>query len=123
MKKYLPPDVYDFLFDCVPVFDKAADFIRYDVVEEELDTMSKRVIKLLQKYHEDDKIKVLKGKIKLIEEEFTWRSGNRSPVIKIGGEYLDNILLQFPHKVMTEGLDMYNTVLKGKYKITITRIK
>jgi len=71
MRKYLPPDVHDFLFDCVSVFDKAADFIRYDVVEEELDTMSKRVIKLLQKYDEEaiDMKKVLKGKIKLIEEE------------------------------------------------------
>ena len=108
MRKYLPPDVHDFLFDCVSVFDKAADFIRYDVVEEELDTMSKRVIKLLQKYDEEaiDMKKVLKGKIKLIEEE----GGNCSPTIEINGEDLDDLLLQFPHKVMTSGADMYDTI-------------
>ena len=64
-------------------------------------------------------LKVLKGKIKLIEQD----GGHCSPVIKIGGEYLDNILLQFPHKVMTKGLDMYDAVLRGEYKITIARIK
>ena len=63
--------------------------------------------------------KVLKGKIRLIEQE----DGYCPSVIKIGGEYLDNIFLQFPHKVMTKGLDMYDTVLEGKYKITIERMK
>jgi len=62
--------------------------------------------------------KVLKGEIKLIEQE----GGHAAPIIEIGNEYLDNILLKFPHKVMTEGLDIFDTVLEGEYKITIERI-
>ena len=63
--------------------------------------------------------KVLKGKIRLIEQE----GGYCSPVIEIGGEYLDNILLDFPHKEMTSGIDIFDKILEGKYKITIERIK
>ena len=55
MPEYLPSDIYEFLFDCVLVFDKAADFIRCDVVEEELDAMSKRTVRFLQKYDEKEK--------------------------------------------------------------------
>ena len=63
--------------------------------------------------------KVLTGQIKLIEEE----GGYSSPTIEINGEDLDGVLLQFPHKVMTEGYDIYDTILDGEYKITIERIK
>jgi len=63
--------------------------------------------------------KVLIGKIKLIEQE----GGYAAPIIKIGDEYLDNILLQFPHGKILEGEDIYDTALEGEYKITIKRIK
>ena len=59
--------------------------------------------------------KVLKGKIILIEQE----GGYASPIIEIGGEYLENVLLKFPHKVITEGVDIFDTILEGEYKITI----
>ena len=62
--------------------------------------------------------KILIGKIKLIEQE----GGYAAPIIEINDEYFDDILLKFPHKVMTEGLDIYDTVLKGEYKVTIEQI-
>ena len=61
--------------------------------------------------------KVLKGKIKLLEQE----GGYAAPAIYIGEEeYLDNILLNFPH----DGADMYGCIeLEGEYKITIERLE
>ena len=63
-------------------------------------------------------MKTLTGKIKLIEQE----GGYAAPIIEIADKYLDNILLKFPHKVITEGADMFDTVLEGEYKITIERL-
>jgi len=63
--------------------------------------------------------KVLKGKVKLIEQEGGWCS----PIIEIDGEYLENILLKFPHKVITDQIDTYDTTLTGEYKITIERLE
>ena len=56
--------------------------------------------------------KVLKGRIKLIEQE----GGYASPAIYIGEEYLDNILFNFPHNLNMSGCFIE---LKGEYKITI----
>ena len=68
--------------------------------------------------------KILKGKVKLIEQEGGWCS----PIIEINGEYLENILLKFPHikfphKVITDQIDTYDTTLTGEYKITIERLE
>ena len=63
--------------------------------------------------------KILTGRIKLIEQE----GGYAAPIIEIGGEDLDNILLKFPHEIITEGIDIYDAVLKGEYKITIERLE
>ena len=52
-QKCLPLDLHNLLTDCVLLFNKAADFIRYDVVEEELDAMVKRTVELLQKYDKE----------------------------------------------------------------------
>jgi len=58
--------------------------------------------------------KVLKGKIKLLEQD----GGYAAPAIYIGEEYLDNILLNFPHNG-----NGYLIELKGEYKITIERLE
>ena len=64
--------------------------------------------------------KVLKGKIKLIEQE----GGYCAPIIEIGGEYLDNVLNTLPNqRIEEDGPDLFDTVLTGEYKITIERIK
>jgi len=63
--------------------------------------------------------KILTGKIKLIEQE----GGYAAPIIQIGEENLDDIFLKFPHKVITEGVDLFDTILEGKYRITIERLE
>ena len=64
--------------------------------------------------------KVLIGKIKILY-------GYALPIIEssrsISPLIGKSILRQFPHKVITEGADIYDTILEGEYKITIERIK
>ena len=59
--------------------------------------------------------KVLLGKVILLEQE----GGHASPIIKIGEEYIENIILKFPQHQMDEGPFINDIVLDGEYKITI----
>ena len=62
--------------------------------------------------------KILRGKIKLIEQD----GGYDAPKIEIGDLSLSDILSTLPSKTMTDGPDIFDTILDGDYKITIERI-